>query len=142
MKPLSVAIIGSFRTHYKAVLESVSLFNKAGLIITTPAGDRVIEPGVQFVRFESNDPKRSDVEIQTEAVYNILRADFVFVVAPEGYIGRTTCYEIGRVIQARKPIYFSEHPLDLPIQVPDSHIQSASLIANKAAAGCFMPVEL
>ena len=46
----------------------------------------------------------------------------MFVVAPGGYVGRTTCYEIGRIIQENRPLYFSESPQDLPLYVPKSHV--------------------
>jgi hypothetical protein len=60
--------------------------------------------------------------VQTIAMHRILRAELTYVIAPEGYVGRTTCYEIGRIVQANQPLYFSHHPRDLPLLVPDTHI--------------------
>lgn len=69
--------------------------------------------------------------VQTRIMALILGSDRVFVVAPGGYIGRTTCYEVGRVRQAQVPLYFSEQPRDLPILVPASHVVSVRDLARR-----------
>lgn len=124
MPERSVAVIGSFRQHYERAVEAVAVFRNAGWTVTSPHGTPVIEPGIDFVRFESDDPGLDDAMVQTLALHRILRADVVYVVVPDGYVGRTTCYEIGRVVQAGRPIFFSEQPADLPISVPASRIAS------------------
>lgn len=126
----SVAIIASFRQHYETVLAVRGVFVAHGVEVTSPKGSPIIELGVPFVRFETDPHEASDPAVQSIAVHRILRADAVYVVAPEGYIGRTTCYEIGRVVQAGRPLYFSEAPNDLPICVPASHIVSPETLAS------------
>ena len=103
---LSVALIGSFRQHYNVVLESLSAFEAVGLTVTAPRGTGIVKHGIPFVRFESDETEWTDEMIQVAALHRILRADFVFTVVPNGYVGRTTCYEIGRVIQAKKTVVF------------------------------------
>jgi hypothetical protein len=135
----SVALIGSFRQHYGIVLDSLSAFTSVGLIVTTPKGTGIVKYGIPFVRFESDNPEWVDEMVQVAALHRILRADFVFTVVPNGYVGRTTCYEVGRVIQANKPVYFSARPDDLPLCIPDSHICSATHIADEIRRGIFRP---
>ncbi|MDG3443980.1 hypothetical protein [Nitrospirillum amazonense] len=137
MPILSVAIIGSFRQHYDRVVQVIHEFRGAGWSVTSPVGADVIEPDIQFVRFESDNPEHSDEEIQTLTLKNIFSADLVYVVCPGGYIGRTTCYEVGRIIQARRPIYFSEKPKDLPISVGDSFLVSVQDLVSQATKGIF-----
>lgn len=117
-----VAIIGSFRQFYEEILNAWEIFDQAGLRVTTPLGTAILEQGIEFVRFDSDPTDLDDPTIQTVALHRILRADVVFVVAPDGYVGRTTCYEIGRIVQANRPLYFSVQPADLPIAVPSSHV--------------------
>ncbi|GAA1873712.1 hypothetical protein [Asanoa iriomotensis] len=119
---MQVAIIGSFKQHYSAVREALASFRRAGIEVTTPKGAEIQEEGIAFVRFHSDPPEWDDSTVQTIALHRILRADAVYVVAPGGYVGRTTCYEIGRIFQAARPIYFSEHPDDLPVAIPGTHI--------------------
>lgn len=135
----SVALIGSFRQHYNVVLESLSAFKAAGLLVTSPKGTEIVQHGIPFVRFESDKTGWTDEMVQVAALHRILKADFVFAAVPNGYVGRTTCYEIGRIIQAGKPLYFSGVPEDLPLCIPDSHICSASRITDEISNGIFRP---
>jgi hypothetical protein len=137
-----IAIIGSFRQHYEKVIQALEVFQSINVEITTPKGSNIIKKGISFVRFESDDKEWTDEMVQVVALHRILRADITFVVAPEGYVGRTTCYEIGRIIQAQKPIYFSEMPKDLPICIPDSNISSAINLSKQIESGTFKPMRL
>ncbi len=138
----SIAIIGSFRQHYEEVIQALTLFQSLGVKITTPKGTNIIKEGIPFIRFESDCDEWSDEMVQLVALHRILRADIIFVVAPKGYVGRTTCYEIGRIIQAQKPIYFSEMPKDLPIYIPDSNICSAEVLTRQIKSGAFKSMQL
>lgn len=130
-----VAIIGSFRQYYAAVKEAIRLFREAGWEVTSPAGTEILEPGIDFVRFESDPSHRTDPEVQSATLVNIFAADLTYVVAPEGYVGRTTCYEIGRLVQARKPVFFSEAPRDLPIVVAPKFVASPAEVVDFFAGG-------
>jgi len=135
----TVAIIGSFRQHYDGVCRAWRLFTDLGLEVTSPKGAPIIKIGIPFVRFTSDREKWTDPMVQTVALHRILRAEFVYVVAPRGYVGRTTCYEVGRIIQAQRPLYLSQQPADLPIKVPAGHILSLREIAKLLRAGKFRP---
>ena len=126
-----IAIIGSFRKHYEIVRSAIHVFRGAGLEVTSPLGTDVIEQGVDFVRFTSDPQEDEDPTVQSETLRRIFSADLTFVVAPAGYVGRTTCYEIGRLTQARMPIYFSERPDDLPLYVPGSRIATPEVIIQR-----------
>lgn len=141
-QPTTVAIIGSFKQHYEQILSSWRSFREAGLEITSPKGSQIIKEGIDFVRFESDPIHWDDPTVQTVALHRILRSDFVYAVTPKGYIGRTTCYEVGRVIQARRPIYFSEMPLDLPVLIPPDHILSTAFVCNRIREQNFHPTEI
>lgn len=128
----SVAIIGSFKTRerYAEVLAAITAFRSQGWTINSPAGSRVLQADVDFVRFETDRPDMSDAEVQSRTMERILAADITYVSAPGGYIGRTTCYEIGRLIQATRAVFFSEFPKDLPILIPSMFIAEAGTVAR------------
>lgn len=117
-----LAIIGSFRQHYNHVRAAISAAAQYDWTVTSPLGHDIVEPGIDFVRFDSDSADFDDPTVQSVALHRILRADLVYVVAPGGYVGRTTCYEIGRIVGGGRPLYFSERPADLPIAVPDAAI--------------------
>jgi len=125
-----VAIIGSFRQHLEAVQTAIKIFQHYNIINTTPIGSSIVEPGIDFVRFEDDLIEESDEVVQTITLKRIFEAGVVYVVAPSGYVGRTTCYEIGRIFQRKMPIYFSSHPIDLPIKIPDTHILNPEQLAK------------
>lgn len=98
-------------------MQVIQTFRDAGFDIASPSGADIVT-GEEFVRFETDDATFSDSLVQSLTLEKIFAADAVYVVAPEGYVGKTTCYEIGRVVQRRQPVYFSEHPDDLPVHIP------------------------
>lgn len=126
----SVSIIGSFKQKYNEVLNDWNTFTNAGLVVRSPKGSPIIEPGIDFVRFQSDDPSFTDARIQQIALHRILGSDFVYATTPGGYVGRTACFEIGRILQANIPLYFSEQPADLPIGVPSDHVATAAARKN------------
>lgn len=134
-RPKTIAIIGSFKQHLAQVSRAREVFRDAAMEITSPQGDEIIEPGIDFVRFRSDPPHADDPMVQTIALHRILRSDLVYVVSPERYIGRTTCYEVGRIIQCGRPIFFENQPADLPVAVPDSCIVSAEALARQITDG-------
>lgn len=137
-----IAVIGSFRQHYKNILEVLSAFKSNGHLVTTPLGATIIEEGIPFVRFESDSENLDDCCVQSIALHRILRADLVYVVAPDGYVGRTTCYEIGRVIQAMHPIYFSAQLEDLPVRIPSERIYPPAVFSAIVSEPCWSPTPI
>lgn len=116
----TVAIIGSFQKFYDEVNRLISFFNENGVTVTSPYKSKIIATrsqcnGSGFVVFAADDASLNDAEIQMETLQKILKAEAVYVYNPDGYVGRTTCYEIGVLIAMHKPIYFLEEPKDLPI---------------------------
>jgi hypothetical protein len=130
----TIAIIGSFRKHLPIVLRLRQTLRRSGISVSSPLGTKLIRRDLPFVRFTTDDPDHLDAQVQSATLKRIFSADGVYVVAPHGYVGRTTCYEIGRVIQRRQPIYFSERPDDLPVWVPDTHIIDEAALVRLSLA--------
>jgi hypothetical protein len=128
MTRLSVSVIGSFRKNYAQILFAAKEFEKAGVTVNSPSISRIINPGEPFVRFETDPPHSSDHVIQNATFERIFASDFIYVVAPAGYIGRTTCYELGRIQERGISVFFSEPVQDLPIEISaDSVLQPYAL---------------
>lgn len=112
-----VAIIGSFQKYYSEVLTIIKIFKQAGLYVSSPKESFISGRIEDFVIFESDKKDYSPAEIQMITLEKILNADAVYVYNPNGYVGKTTCYEIGFCLSRNKPIYFYDYPDDLPIPV-------------------------
>lgn len=124
------SIIGSFRKFYNEVLQIIDLFEEADISILSPKKSSVIDPSKEFVYFLTDKLDYSPIEIQLIALHRILRSDFVYVYNPRGYIGRTTSFEIGRVMEKRIKIFFYEYPEDLPIFIYKNSILKPHELIN------------
>lgn len=117
-----VSVIGSFRKRYKEVVRIVSLLREMGLSVASPNGSKVCNSVEEFVIFETDNPEFTPEEIQMITLEKILNSDAVYVCNPKGYVGKTTCYEIGFCYSRNKPLYFLEKPKDLPMPVDEEQI--------------------
>lgn len=135
MEKIRIAIIGSFQKYYDEIRELIELFTTHGMIITSPYHSKVVDKRTSsgnsgFVIFEADDDSLSDAEIQMDTLRKILIADLVYVYNPKGYVGKTTCYEIGVVISKRRPLFFYAMPDDLPIPISERQVISPQEIAD------------
>ena len=119
-----ISVIGSFRKRYEEVVRIVTVLRKMGLNILSPVGSNVCKSIEDFVIFETDNPDYSPEEIQMITLEKILNSDAVYVCDFNGYVGKTTCYEIGFCCSRNRPLYFLEKPKDLPILVDESLIIS------------------
>jgi len=130
----SISFIGSFRKkkHYAIVKKGVFLFKDKGIQVNSPRGAAVCGKIDQFVIFTSDEQGMTPEEIQMITLDKILKSDVVFVCNLDGYVGKTTCYEIGFCFSRNIPLYFLSKPVDLPIPVPQDHIVSLEKMLNIA----------
>lgn len=135
----TIAIIGSFKRYNEDIQAVCRMLRESGITVTTPQGESIINAGHEFVRYSTDDPVLTDDAVQSLALHRILRADLVYAVLPDNYIGRTTCYEVGRVVQARRPIYFSQRPNDLPIGVADQFILDQASLLSRVTDPLWVP---
>ena len=119
---LKGCIIGSFRKYYDDILHIIDLFEKSGHIVLSPKSSQIVKDENGFVILKSDNPDFSHIDIQTIVFHRAFRSDFVYVWNPSGYIGKTTCYEIGRLIERGIPIFYKEMPTDVPIYIPQGSI--------------------
>lgn len=115
-------IIGSFRKYYEQVIEVIEMFQSNGDIILSPKYSNIIRNAEGFVILASDKPEFTHIDIQAMVFHRAFRSDFVYVWNPDGYVGKTTCYEIGRLIERKIPLYYKEHPVDVPIYVPSGSV--------------------
>lgn len=128
----TVAIIGSFQKYYNEILDIIKIFKQAGLCVLSPKESYIDGRIDDFVIFESDRKDYSPAEIQMITLDRIVDADAVYVYNPNGYIGKTTCYEIGFCLSKRKPMYFFEHPDDLPIPI----VKEIQILKPEAFVDC------
>ncbi|WP_045226969.1 hypothetical protein [Methyloterricola oryzae] len=139
MKSRSIAIIGSFKQHNESVQRICAALRSAGITVTSPLGTQIVQEGIDFVRFATDPTDWADSAVQSLALHRIFAANLVYVVSPDGYVGKTTCYEIGRVLQRQQPIYFSALPVDLPVHIPPSFVLNEGELLDRLGDPSWTP---
>ena len=108
---IKVVISGSFRKHYKGILNKIKEFEDVGMTVLSPESSRPVNPGDEFIVLETDettDPKILEQK-HLNAIYN---ADCLYIFNPDGYIGASTAMELGWAIALGKPVYIKEEIRD------------------------------
>jgi hypothetical protein len=131
---MNITIIGSFRKYYDEICGLIDVFKSAGITVLSPKKSVIVSELNGFVFLQSDSMYIKPYQIQQRVFDNILHSDFVYVWNPNGYIGLSTAYEIGRISEIGKTMYFKEYTKELPIYLPDSNIKSPEQIKELCAA--------
>lgn len=98
-----------------AIENAVYALSDAGAEVLSPADPRIVDRFGDFV-FVASDRVRAIKLVQSRHLAAISASDFVWVVAPEGYIGQSGAMEIGYATAVGTPVYCSEVPIDLTLR--------------------------
>jgi hypothetical protein len=112
---LRATVSGSFRRSMAAVQEAVYALTDAGVRVLSPADPRVVAQLDDFL-FVASDHLRAVKPVQNRHLSAIAVSDFLWVAAPDGYIGLSAAMEIGYAVALGVPVYSSERPADLTMK--------------------------
>lgn len=97
------------------VQEAVEQLTAAGVRVLSPQDPRVVDRFGDFL-FVASDRLRTIKTVQDRHHAAIAHSDFVWLVAPEGYVGQSAAMEIGVAATHGVPVYATETPLDLTLR--------------------------
>jgi hypothetical protein len=135
---LYATVSGSFRRAMSGVQEAVYALTDAGVRVLSPADPRVVAQIDDFL-FVASDRLRAVKPVQRRHLAAIEASDFVWLVAPDGYVGLSAAMEVGCAVASETPVYSCDRVADLTIRefvtvVP--HMASAIALArDKSASG-------
>jgi hypothetical protein len=115
MKAIQVTVSGSFRQAMGAVQEVVEEFADRGAFVLSPADPRIVDQFGDFV-FVASDQVRHLRTVQSRHLASIGASDFLWLVAPEGYVGVSAAMEIGFAAAHEIPVFSDEVPSDLTLR--------------------------
>jgi hypothetical protein len=127
---MNITIIGSFRKYYNEICLLIDDFEKAGIRVLSPMKSYIVKELNGFVLLQSDNKSIKPYQIQQRVFENAKNSDFIYVWNPDGYIGVSTAYEIGRIAEMNKTIYFKEKAKDLPIFIPDQNVKNPDQIID------------
>lgn len=111
-KVKTITICGSFRKHYKEIIEVIEIFEERGFVVLSPKKSEILNPNEEFVIFkddETTDPS----ELENIHLDAIKKADIIYVCDFDGYIGFSTAMELGYAINYGHLIYFYDKPNEI-----------------------------
>jgi hypothetical protein len=114
-EPLNAAVSGSFRRAMSLVQEAVYRLTDAGARVLSPADPRVVDQFGDFL-FVASDRVRTIKLVQSRHLAAIEASDFLWLVAPDGYIGQSGAMEVGFAVSVGTPVFSSEVPIDLTLR--------------------------
>ena len=120
----TIGLIGSFRKNFSEIVALKQYFENNNLRVNNPIGNNLTKQDCLFVRCNEDNENEDDAMIQTRAIARLFKCDLVYVFVKDCFIGKTTCYEVGRLLQRGIPLYFSEKPDDFPLYIPSKRIIS------------------
>jgi hypothetical protein len=129
---MTAAVSGSFRQAMTAVQAAVYALTDRGVTVLSPADPRVVDELGDFL-FVASDYVRVVRLVQSRHLAAIEASDFLWLVAPEGYVGLSASMEIGFAVARGVPVYSTDVPADLtlrqyviPVRGIDDAIRHAS----------------
>lgn len=110
---ISATISGSFKRDLDRIQKKAMQFHKNGIKVLSPKLSEPVSLHEDFIRLKDDDG--TPFEIELNHLEAILRSDFLYVINPEGYIGRSVAFEIGYALSKNIPIYALEKPEDIAL---------------------------
>jgi hypothetical protein len=112
---MRATVSGSFHRAMAAIEEAVYALTDSGVQVLSPADPRVVDQFGDFL-YVASDRVRAIKLVQSRHLSAIEASDFVWLVAPEGYIGQSAAMEIGYAVAKGTPVFASEVPVDLTLR--------------------------
>jgi len=111
----SAAVSGSFHRHMVAITSAVHELASLSVRVLSPADPRVVAAQGEFL-FVASDRVRSVRLVQDRHLDSIRAADFLWLICPDGYVGRSASMELGYAAAARVPVFATRAPSDLTLR--------------------------
>ena len=135
---LHVTVSGPFRRAIDDVHSAVRELADLGATVLSPADPRIVAQFGDFV-FVASDRVRHIRTVQERHLAAISASDFLWLVAPDGYIGSSASMEIGWAARDGVPIFCRDVPVDLTMRawvtvVPTMSAAIRVVTAQRSAA--------
>jgi len=98
-----------------AINLAVQELTDRGVKVLSPADPRVVDSLGDFL-FVASDRVRSIRMVQDRHIESIRASSFLWLVAPDGYVGQSAAMEIGFAVANQVPIFSTCLPFDLTLR--------------------------
>src|SRR5439155_3304904 len=112
---LTATVSGSFHRHMHAIDRAVAELAELGVRVLSPANPQIVDRIEDFL-FVASDRFRSVRLVQDRHLESIRASNFLWLVAPDGYVGQSASMEIGYAVAVGVPIFATLAPSDLTLR--------------------------
>lgn len=110
-----VVLSGSYRKGFETLKRAYEEFRDLGCKILSPSNVSIVSEHDGFVYMQGEETETPE-NIEDKHLAAIQKANFVWLHAPDGYVGPTAALEVGFASAAGVPIYAQEAPSDKVMQ--------------------------
>lgn len=132
--PLRSVLCGSYRRDPEGLKLAFEALVEAGCEVLSPSGTDFPSEIDGFV-FGVDESELSPIEIEVRHLDALRKADFVWLHAPDGYVGNSASLEIGYAHALGVPVYCAAALHDVTLAALVRKIESPSLVPGLHAAG-------
>ncbi len=97
MSSVNTLISGSYRKHFKQMLELKQFLKRQRIHVLAPVSEGVINPGEEFILLDE-DPIHDPRTLQDTILAKIRSCSFLVLANVDGYIGRASVFEMGYAV--------------------------------------------
>lgn len=136
-------IHGSFRKHFKEIKRVYEIFTQAGIEVVAPEISEITMVKDGFVYLASNNQHDDPRLVELLYLRNLKRlgaGGFSYFVDPDGYIGKSTSYELGIAQLSNVRCFFMKPPVDHPVYLHRNSVWSPELFAQYVAEHGRLPM--
>jgi hypothetical protein len=130
---IKVTVSGSFRRHLHAISSAVQELTDLHVSVLSPSDPRVVGATGEFL-FVASDRIRSVRLVQDRHMESIRASDFLWLVAPDGYVGQSASMEIGFAVANSVPIFSRTYPTDLTLRQYVRRVVSPHQVLERVAS--------
>ena len=118
----TVALLGSFGTHYDLMTQVAKKLNSNGFGVLVPKLNGIKNDNSGFLILNGDENKNEEL-LEDDYLDKCLEADCVYVCNKDGYIGGTVSFELGTLQCYGQEVFFMEEPNDVLIRklIPSYH---------------------
>ena len=106
-----VVLSGSYRKSFESLKATYEEFRDLGCTILSPTNVHIVREDDGFVYMQGEETQTPE-GIEDRHLKAIQRANFVWLHAPEGYVGPTAALEVGYANAVGVPVYATQEPTD------------------------------
>ena len=123
---------GSFRKHFEEIKKTHKLFTDAGIEVLAPAMSEIkaLEGGFAVLESDMEKDQRMIELIYLHNLKSLGEGGFSYFVNPEGYIGKSTSYELGIAQISNVRCFFRQTPDDHPAYLHKSSVWKPEVLVE------------